>query len=279
MDNYINHLEFTGERMIPESSDKHTFLEHIYRYRFAKNFVRGRRVLDIACGEGYGSAALIRAGASSLVGVDISPEACNHARRKYGVDARVGDVTNIPLPDRSVDLVVSFETIEHVSNPAKFIDECARVLTRDGTLIISTPNRDTYRHISGNNPFHCSEMCEEEFVGLLRSRFNKVSLYSQHPRSVRWWSLRGFATEERWPDSWWWWKVKGFKRIKSIMSSRLCRHVNGEIPNKFRQDAVGTILDKDKIFSHIFNIYTIHPQSILHSENPVYMIATVKSLK
>lgn len=136
-----------------------------------------------------------------------------------------------------------------------------------------------YRHHSGDNPFHCSEMSEEEFVGLLRSRFNKVCSYSQHPLSVRWWSLRGFATEEWRPESWWWWKIKGFKRIKRIMSSRLCRHIKGEIPNKFRQEAVGTILDKDLTFSYLFNIYAIHPQGILHSENPVYMIAISKSLK
>ena len=98
------------------------------RYRFAKDFVRGKRVLDIACGEGYGAAALAKAGASSVVGVDVSADVCDHALRKYGLDARPGDAQAIPLPDRSIDLVVSFETIEHVDDPNVFVRECARVL-------------------------------------------------------------------------------------------------------------------------------------------------------
>src|SRR5437667_10028853 len=113
-------LEDTGERMIPESTPAAPFWEHIYRYRFATRFVRGRRVLDIACGEGYGAAALARAGAARVIGIDLSEEACEHARQKYGVDARSGDAHRIPLPDRSVDVIVSFETIEHLNTPAAF---------------------------------------------------------------------------------------------------------------------------------------------------------------
>ena len=78
------------------------FWEHIERYRFAKGFVSGRRVLDIACGEGYGAGALVKAGAASLTAVDISNEACKHARGKYGVDARLGDAQAIPAP-RSIN--------------------------------------------------------------------------------------------------------------------------------------------------------------------------------
>src|SRR5688572_17038072 len=95
-------MDFTGERMIPEVADPHMFWEHVYRYRFAASYAPGRRVLDIACGEGYGSAALLKAGAASVIGVDISAEAVAHARRKYGVDARVGDAAAIPLGDSSV---------------------------------------------------------------------------------------------------------------------------------------------------------------------------------
>ena len=117
------------ERMVPDEAHARVFWEHIERYRFAKEFVRGKRVLDIACGEGYGSAALVKAGAASVIGVDISPEICQHARDKYGLDARMGDAQAIPLQDRSIDLVVSFETIEHVDSPDMFIAECARVLS------------------------------------------------------------------------------------------------------------------------------------------------------
>src|SRR5687767_6601798 len=96
-------MEDTGERMLPETTSAVTFWEHIYRYRFAARFVRGRRVLDIACGEGYGAAALLRAGAASVIGVDISEEACEHARQKYGIDARPGSAEQIPLPSQAVD--------------------------------------------------------------------------------------------------------------------------------------------------------------------------------
>src|SRR5690242_18456144 len=108
-----------GERMVPEVADQSTFWEHVYRYAFACHFVAGKRVLDVACGEGYGAAALQRVGAASVVGVDVSELACSHVRSKYGLDARAGGAEQIPLADNSVDVVVSFETIEHVRNPGR----------------------------------------------------------------------------------------------------------------------------------------------------------------
>src|SRR5438132_6501761 len=107
-------LPWTGERMIPEKADASTFWEHIYRYKFASKFSAGKMVLDIACGEGYGAHSLSQGRAESVIGVDISEETCRHARAKYGMDARLGDAEAIPLGKSSVDLVVSFETIEHV---------------------------------------------------------------------------------------------------------------------------------------------------------------------
>ena len=146
--------------MVPEKADGRTFWEHIYRYRFAVKYAKSKRVLDIACGEGYGSAALQQAGAASVIGVDISPEACAHAKQKYQIDARVGDATDIPVEAKSIDLIVSFETIEHIQNPRSFIAECTRVLAPGGEIIISTPNRDIYRQHTPNNSYHCSEMTE-----------------------------------------------------------------------------------------------------------------------
>ena len=152
------------ERMVPEHAHARIFWEHVARYRFAKDFVNGKRVLDIACGDGYGAAALAKAGAASVAGVDISAEACEQARRKYGLDARVGDAQAIPLPAQSIDVVVSFETIEHVDDPAVFLRECARVLVPDGLLIVSTPNRPVYSGDGRRNPFHQLEFDENEFV-------------------------------------------------------------------------------------------------------------------
>ena len=166
----------TGERMIPEITDSQSLQEHVYRYYFAKEFAVGRRVLDIACGEGYGSYALKMAGAHSVIGMDISDEACRHARDKYSIDARVADAMSIPLTEKSIDLVVSFETIEHVPRPLAFIQECSRILSDSGVLVISTPNVETYnpsRSVEAN-PFHCSEMTITEFTKLLNSHFESV---------------------------------------------------------------------------------------------------------
>ncbi|WP_153070309.1 class I SAM-dependent methyltransferase, partial [Escherichia coli] len=109
-----NDLEFTGERFMPEVAGQIAF-EHLHRYHFASRFCQGKRVLDVACGEGYGSRILSNA-ASSVVGVDISAEAVAHAQGKYArgsLEFVEASAASLPLPDDSFDVVVSFETIEH----------------------------------------------------------------------------------------------------------------------------------------------------------------------
>jgi SAM-dependent methyltransferase len=165
--------------MVPSAADANTFWEHILRYRFAAQFAAGKRVLDIACGEGYGSAGLVAAGAASVIGVDVSPEACEHARTCYKIDARVGTAEAIPIPDTSVDVVVSFETIEHLQQPVIFIKECHRVLAPGGALIISTPNLTVYKQRTPNNPFHQHEMTLEEFETSLGECFQNTAMYGQ----------------------------------------------------------------------------------------------------
>ena len=177
-------LDFTGERMVPEHTPANVFWEHFYRYRFATRFVKDKRVLDIACGEGYGTAALKNAGTASIIGIDVSQEACEHAQAKYGIDARIGQAENIPLPSQSVDVIVSFETIEHIERPEAFIAECVRLLVSGGILIISTPNREVHGEEGSGNPFHCSEMTEEEFVSLLSSRFSLQTYLLSYNRTI-----------------------------------------------------------------------------------------------
>ena len=173
-------LEDSGERMIPECADPVTFWEHIYRYRFAARFVRHKRVLDVACGEGYGTVGLLKAGAESVIGVDISRDVCEHAWKKYGLDVRVGDASlRLPVEDASVDVIVSFETLEHLRSPSVFVGECARTLRHNGLLIISTPNGAVYRQRAASNPFHLFEMGEGDFCALLRSKFRRVQMYEQ----------------------------------------------------------------------------------------------------
>ena len=257
------------ERMVPEEAHARTFWEHIARYRFAKDFVRGHRVLDIACGEGYGAAALTRAGASSTVGIDLSPEVCDHARRKYGLDARPGDAQAIPLPDRSIDVVVSFETIEHVNDPAVFLGECARVLVPDGTLIVSTPNRPVYTGEGPQNPFHRIEFDEAEFVKLLGSRFRTVRLYTQFPQSAAWWSPRSLAAE-RSP----WLRIRGFWRL----SSWFCPAIRSHVDSSIRARAEEIILDRDSFLSSLFNPYVVRPRSESSRERPSILIAVARGV-
>ena len=186
-------MEFTGERMVPEAAGAETFWEHVERYRFASDWVRNKDVLDIACGEGYGSAALAKAGARSVIGVDIAQEAVEHARLRYQIDARLGSAENIPVESSSVDLVVSFETIEHVVNPELFLNECVRVLRPDGVLVMSTPNLEMYREVAPNNPFHCSEMSVEQFEILLGTRFESTVMFGQHLPEPWFMRIRGLG--------------------------------------------------------------------------------------
>jgi SAM-dependent methyltransferase len=258
------------ERMVPEEAHARIFWEHIARYRFAKAFVRGKRVLDIACGEGYGAAAFSRAGARAVVGIDVSPDVCDHARRKYGLDARVGDAHAIPLPDRSIDRVVSFETIEHVDAPAVFVRECARVLVPDGILIVSSPNRPVYGGAGGQNPFHRREFDEREFVDLLRAEFKAVRVYTQFPQSAAWWSPRSLAAE-RSP----WLRIKGFWRLASWFCPAIRTHLSPEI--RARADEI--ILGADTFPSSLFNPYLVRPRAEFSRERPYILVAVAKGVK
>jgi SAM-dependent methyltransferase len=168
-------LAFTGERFIPGAPGEIAH-EHWHRYAFARRLVAGRRVADVACGEGYGS-ALLAAAASTVIGLDIDPGAIAHAAATYD-DPRlrfaIGSATALPLPDASVDAIVSFETIEHLPADAQpaMLAEFARVLAPGGVLVLSSPNRPEY---SGRrdyaNPFHLHELDRDELAGLLDAAF------------------------------------------------------------------------------------------------------------
>ncbi|WP_426320990.1 methyltransferase domain-containing protein [Pseudoduganella sp. R-43] len=174
-------MKFTGERFIPESSVDGE-LEHIHRYLLARELVAGKRVLDIACGEGYGS-QLLAERAAQVSGVDIAAETVDHARATYGagnLEFLLGDCAAIPFEAGTFDVVVSFETIEHHDQHEKMISEIRRVLKPDGILVISSPDKRYYSDERGYvNQFHVKELYRDEFVGLLRNSFANVELYSQ----------------------------------------------------------------------------------------------------
>jgi SAM-dependent methyltransferase len=168
--------EFTGERYLPGVVGEIAY-EHCHRYAFARRFVAGRRVLDAACGEGYGSALLAEA-AQHVVGVDIDAAVVASASSRYGgrgnVEFRAASVTSLPLADASVDAVVSFETIEHLeaADQPAMLAEFARVLAPDGLLILSSPNRPEYSDARRYaNPFHRAELDREELAARLAPAF------------------------------------------------------------------------------------------------------------
>ncbi len=138
-------MEFTGERYVP-SVDGQIKYEHLHRYGISREFARGKSVLDIACGEGYGTAILAQV-AKSVIGVDIDAATIKHARHTYyhqNIKFLVGSCESIPLPNESVDIVTSFETIEHHDKHEEMILEIKRVMKPGGVLVISSPNRLVY---------------------------------------------------------------------------------------------------------------------------------------
>src|SRR5438046_4599704 len=135
-------MEFTGERFVPSEIGPIKY-EHVHRYAVALNFALGKSVLDIASGEGYGAALLAQV-AQSVTGVDIDPESVNYSKHRYylpNLTFLVGSCDSIPLPDAAVDIVTSFETIEHHDQHENMMLEIKRVLKPNGYLIISSPNR------------------------------------------------------------------------------------------------------------------------------------------
>ena len=177
-------LEFTGERFVPGARGP-IWIEHWHRYHFAAPWARGKRVLDIACGEGYGAALLARE-AREVAGVDISPEAVAHAKRTYAGIGNLryaqGSCAAIPLPDASVDLAVSFETIEHIHEQAQFVAELARVLAPDGVLLLSSPDKAEYSDRRAfANEYHVRELYRAELEALVAARFPHLRWFSQKP--------------------------------------------------------------------------------------------------
>uniref|UniRef100_UPI0016606D9F class I SAM-dependent methyltransferase n=1 Tax=Stenotrophomonas maltophilia TaxID=40324 RepID=UPI0016606D9F len=175
-------IEFTGERFVPT---EHGVIrqEHLHRYAWCLPIVEGKDVLDVASGEGYGS-AMLASRARSVRGVDISPEAVDHATERYAALSNLGYVQGsaaaIPLPDDCVDVVVSFETIEHLMEQKEMMAEVRRVLRPDGVLVMSSPNKEVYSDRAGyHNDFHVKELYQNEFLELVGQHFPAVRLCGQ----------------------------------------------------------------------------------------------------
>ena len=174
-------LTFTGERFAPEQKGA-IWHEHWHRYCAVAPLARGLRVLDAACGEGYGT-FLLSAEAGEVIGVDIAAEAVAHAQARYrAANLRYvrGSCAALPLSDAGVDLIVSFETIEHLAEQTAMLAEFRRVLSPGGVLVISSPNKPVY---SGEEPFenefHVRELTRDELQALLAPGFPAQRWYAQ----------------------------------------------------------------------------------------------------
>ena len=170
------------ERYVPGDAGE-IWYEHWHRYHFALALAEGRRVADAACGEGYGS-ALLASRAARVTGIDLSRDVIAMARRRYGAIANLefaeGRCETLPLEPDSIDLLVSFETLEHLVKPEALIAEASRVLGPAGLLIVSTPNKTVYTDQRAyENPHHLKELSREEFEQALAARFEAVEIFAQ----------------------------------------------------------------------------------------------------
>ena len=175
-------LEFTGERFTPECVREIRY-EHFHRYALAARWCANKRTLDAACGEGYGSAFLAHS-AGSVEGVDISEQAIEHARHRYGhlenVEFQQADCIDLPFPDNEFDRVVSFETLEHLAEHDQLLAEFRRVLKPDGLLLLSSPDKAIYSDAQNNrNEYHVKELYREELEALIRRHFPAFHLLGQ----------------------------------------------------------------------------------------------------
>lgn len=175
----VSDLPNTGERYLPSLLRSTTGMEHYHRYLLATSLSTGKHVLDVACGEGYGSHMLSQV-AASVTAVDVDRETLVSAARKYGAVPRLafacGDASRLPLADDSVDAIVCFETLEHLPDHRAFVGELRRVLRPTGLLVISSPNRTPYGRMYEDNEFHTEELEHDEFEGLLSEVFPHVSV-------------------------------------------------------------------------------------------------------
>ncbi|HZT15343.1 MAG TPA: class I SAM-dependent methyltransferase [Gaiellaceae bacterium] len=174
------------ERIVPDETESGVVALHLKRYLFARPWCEGREVLDVACGAGYGTAALADV-AARVTGGDVDGETIDYARTRYArdnVEFRVLDATSLPFADESFDTICSFETIEHLDRPDAFVREAARVLRQDGVALVSTPHVErTTRQPA--NPFHRVELAAVDFEALLRTGFSTVTLYGQRRLRTR----------------------------------------------------------------------------------------------
>lgn len=178
-------MDFTGERLIPgDSEHQELFYEHIARYLFACQFVEGKKVLEIGCGAGYGSALLVSSGAFSVLALDNSAEAIKYAQQNYSrenIEYRICEFPEKYADDSNdlFDVIVSLEVLEHVKKQEEFLKRASKLLSPDGLLIISTPNAENKSTDKQPNPYHVKELNRTQLKDLLLLFFPNIKILGQ----------------------------------------------------------------------------------------------------
>lgn len=177
----MNKTEWTGERL-ETFIENETTIEHLHRYGITLELVKNLKVLDLACGSGYGS-HLMSKYAREVVGVDIDESAILYAKKSYIRDNLrfiTGSADRTLLENNYFDVVVSFETIEHHDKHDEMLREIKRVLKPGGLLVISSPDKLNYSDLRNfKNKYHVKELYEEEFKSLLKKHFVNCKFYTQ----------------------------------------------------------------------------------------------------
>lgn len=182
-------LALTGERTLPDvPEENYWYRRHLVVYEWIAARTVGKRVVDMACGEGYGSEVLSR-GAASVVGVDANPEAHEHARLRYVRQNLRFERDLVETFSEPCDAVVFLQTIEHVQNPGEILEHFKAMLAPGGVAYVSTPNLLTLAPAGAEkseNPWHVKEYRAHEFRDLCRAHFDDVELWGlHHARKLR----------------------------------------------------------------------------------------------
>jgi len=193
-------LPLTGERTLPDvPAENYWFRRHLAVYEWIGKRVAGRRVVDMACGEGYGADLLAGAGAASVVGVDANPEAHEHARLRYVRPNLRFARDLVETFAEPCDAVTFLQTIEHVQDPGAVFEHFKSMLGADATAYVSTPNLLTLAPLGAeksDNPWHIKEYRAEEFRALCEAHFGRVELLGlTHARKLR---VHGWALKAGW---------------------------------------------------------------------------------
>lgn len=160
----------------------HGWYEHWHRYHWMCQFIQNRSVADLACGEGYGS-ALMASVAGQVTGMDLNQEVVSKAQTKYAnldnLSLKSGNILHTGLDDASFDVLVSFETLEHLAEHDQLITEFRRLLKPGGVLVISTPDKSVYSATGDHNEHHVRELEADQFTALMDAHFPHCAYFGQ----------------------------------------------------------------------------------------------------